>query len=62
MDDEVLEFKRLNIEGVHPVIFQQFKLICIERNVTQKKVIHEFLNAYVESALKEFKKKRNRVL
>lgn len=62
MENEVLEFKRLNVEGVHPAIMQQFKLICIERNVTQKKVIHEFLNAYVEQALGESKKKRGRVV
>ncbi|MBA7659503.1 hypothetical protein ES703_67484 [subsurface metagenome] len=62
MEKEALQFKRLNVEGIHPVIFQQFKLICIERNVSIKEVIHEFLNAYVDQALKEFKKKRNRVV
>lgn len=62
MENEVLEFKRLNVEGVHPEIMRQFKLICIERNVTQKKVVHEFLSAYVSQALKDYKKKRKQVL
>lgn len=62
MENEKIEFKRLNVEGVHPEIFHQFKLICVERKITMKQVVHEFLNAYVEQALKDFKKKRNRVV
>lgn len=62
MDKENIEFKRLNIEGVHPDLFHQFKLICVERKITMKEVVHAFLEAYVDNALKEFKKKRNRVV
>ncbi|MBA7669811.1 hypothetical protein ES703_77945 [subsurface metagenome] len=57
MNDEGKEFKRLNVEGVDPVLFQQFKLICVERDVSIKEVVHEFLRAYVKQALKEFEKK-----
>ena len=62
MSKETIEFKRLNVEGVPPELFHQFKLICVERQITIKKVVHSFLEAYVKSALEEFKKKRNRVV
>lgn len=62
MEKELIEFKRLNVAGVHPEIFHQFKLICVERKVSIKEVVLSFLNAYVDQALQESKKKRNRAL
>lgn len=62
MENERVEFKRLNVEGVPPDLFHQFKLICVERKVSIKEVCLSFLNAYVEEALEEFKKKRVRVV
>ena len=59
---EQVSYQKLNIEGFHPDVFHQFKVICVERRVTMKEVVHSFINAYIESALKDYKKKRNRVV
>jgi len=62
MEKANIKYARVNVEGVHPVLWSQFKIICIERGLTMKQVVHEFLNAYVDQALRESKKKRNRVV
>ncbi|MBA7660117.1 hypothetical protein ES703_68116 [subsurface metagenome] len=59
---EQVSYQKLNIEGFHPDVFQQFKIICVERKLTMKEVVHSFVNAYIEQALKDYKKKRNQVV
>jgi len=61
MSNDKNEFKRLNVEGVDPELFQTFKLICVERDITIKEVVHDFLRAYVKQALKELRKRKDRL-
>lgn len=53
--DEVVT-KRLNVEGIPEDLFQDFKICCVINGSTIREIIIAFLEAYVKSSRKDFKK------
>ena len=48
--------KRLNVEGIQEDLFHDFKICVVVNRTTIKEVIVAFLEAYVNSSRKDFKK------
>lgn len=44
--NESIELKRLNVEGIHPELFQRFKLTVLGEGKTIKQVILDFIRDY----------------
>jgi len=60
MNDEVLLSRKLHVDNIDPDLYLKFKLCLLQKSLTMREVIIDYLKAFVESAEAETKKARRR--
>ncbi|MBA7633435.1 hypothetical protein ES703_41001 [subsurface metagenome] len=60
MDTEGLIHRKLSVDGIDPDLFFQFKLCLLQQSMTMREAIIGYIEAFVESARADAKKKRVR--
>ena len=60
MNSEGLIHRKLSVDGIDPDLYVQFKLSLLQQSMTMREAIISYIEAFVESALADAKKKKAR--
>jgi hypothetical protein len=60
MNDEVLLSRKLHVDNIDPELYLQFKLCLLQKNLTMREVVIDYLEAFVASVKTDAKKAKRR--